>query len=43
MGDEYYFVQHKRMERWQRENERWMQTLFRQTKQLREENEELQA
>ena len=43
MGDEDYFVWHERMERRRHENERRMQALLYQMKQLRKENEELQA
>ncbi|RVX04325.1 hypothetical protein CK203_018514 [Vitis vinifera] len=43
MGGEDYFMWREKMERCQRENDRQMWTLFRQMKQLKEENEELQT
>ena len=43
MDDEDYFVWRKSRERRQQENGQQMQTLFRQTEQLRKENKELQA
>ena len=43
MDDKDYFVWRKSRERHQQENGQRMQTLFRQTEQLRKENKELQA
>lgn len=43
IGGEDYLVCHERMEICQQENDRQMQTMLRQTKQLRKENENLMA
>ena len=43
MGSEGYFAWHKSMERRQRESDQQMQSLLRQTRRLKEENEELCA
>ena len=43
MGSEGYFDWCESMERRQRENDRYMQSLIRQTRRLKEENQELRA